>query len=512
MFHWLIMPGSEESVCQPNIMMAIESAHDSICTRHVSHFAVAGPIFDVRQTVKWHNALQRVARSTRLGIPVTLSSDPRHHFFANAGTAAAVGSLSQWPETLGLAAIRDPATTQRFAEVANREYRALGIRVALHPQIDLATDYRWSRTNGTFGENADLTSDLVGAYIRGFQGAGPGLDSSSVACMIKHFPGGGALRKGEDSHFFEGRFQDYPGGQSEYHLRPFVAALKAGAAQVMPAYGMPMGLPDCPEVAFGFNRPIITDLLRTKLGFDGVVVTDFGLVTDHIIMGEMQAARAWGCEDLSRLDRVARILDTDCDQLGGEICNDLVLELVQAGRVPQSQIDASVSRILKDKFMLGLFENPFLDEEQSAQSVGTVEFHAEAAAAQRASVTVLETSRGILPLSTSSTASSRRVYLKDLPADVATARGFQVVDTAKEADFAIVRLQAPFETRSGVFAGMFHAGSLDFSDELLTEVLGICADVPTIIDVYLDRPAVLTPLVGKAAAYSAPLVLIMMPC
>ncbi|KXJ86376.1 beta-glucosidase C [Microdochium bolleyi] len=500
MFHWLVMPGAEDSLSQPNNMMGLESPQDTICTRFISHFALVGSVTDVRQAVRWHNAAQRLARSTRLGIPLTVSSDPRHHFFANLGTAAAAGSLSQWPETLGLAAIRDPATTRRFAEIASQEYRALGIRVALHPQIDLATDYRWSRTNGTFGEDADLTSELVAAYIRGFQGAGPGLSSSSVACMIKHFPGGGALRKGEDSHFHEGRIQEYPGGQFEYHLRPFRAALEAGAAQVMPAYGVPTGLPEYPEVAFGFNKPIVTDLLRGKLGFQGVVVTDFGMITDHIIMGENQQARAWGCEDESRLDRVAKILDAGCDQLGGEICSDLIIELVRSGRVAESRIDASVTRILRDKFLLGLFDNPFLDEEQATQNVGTPEFLAEATAAQRASITVLENATQFLPLSSNSSPSSCKVFLKDFPAEIATARGFTVVGSAKEADLAIVRLQAPYEKRSGAFASTFHAGSLDFSDELLTEVLAICADAPTVVDVYLDRPAVVTPLVGKAAA------------
>ncbi|KAH7029630.1 beta-glucosidase C [Microdochium trichocladiopsis] len=425
MFHWLVMPRAEDSLSQPNNIMALESPQDTICTRFISHFALVGSVTDVRQAVRWHNAAQRLARSTRLGIPLTGLSDPRHHFFANLGTAAAAGSLSQWPETLGLAAIRDPATTRRFAEMASQE------------------------TNGTFGEDADLTSELVAAYIRGFQGAGPGLSSSSVACMIKHFPGGGALRKGEDSHFHEGRIQEYPGGQFEYHLRPFRAALEAGAAQVMPAYGVPTGMPEFPEVAFGFNKPIVTDLLRGKLGFQG-----------------MQQVRAWGCEDESRLDRVAKILDAGCDQLGGEICSDLIIELVRSGRVAESRIDASVTRILRDKFMLGLFDSPFLDEEQA----------------------------------TNSPPSSCKVFLNDFPAEIATARGFTVVGSAKEADLAIVRLQAPYEKRSGAFASTFHAGSLDFSDELLTEVLAICADAPTVVDVYLDRPAVVTPLVGKAAA------------
>ncbi|MFJ9060484.1 glycoside hydrolase family 3 N-terminal domain-containing protein [Streptomyces sp. NPDC102409] len=134
---------------------------------------------------------------------------------------------------------------------------AVGIRLALHPQIDLATEPRWSRTSGTFGEDADLTSRLVAAYLEGLRGPGGQLGADSVAAMVKHFPGGGSQLDGEDAHFACGREQVYPGGFFDYHLEPFKAALAAGATQIMPYYGMPVGTP-YEEVGFGFNKGIIS--------------------------------------------------------------------------------------------------------------------------------------------------------------------------------------------------------------------------------------------------------------
>jgi len=181
-----------------------------------------------RSAARWSNLLQDLAAETRLGIPVTLYSDPRHSFAENLGAALAAGAFSQWPEGIGFGAIGDPELVERFADIARQEYLAVGIRGALHPQIDLATEPRWARAAGGFGQSAGTAERLVRAYLRGFQG--PRLTASSVACMAKHFPGGGPQRDGEDPHFPYGREQVYPGGGFDYHLRPFRAAIAAGAA------------------------------------------------------------------------------------------------------------------------------------------------------------------------------------------------------------------------------------------------------------------------------------------
>src|SRR5512142_3195917 len=156
----------------------------------------------------WYNKLQHFAEQTRLGIPVTIASDPRNHFTRNIFAMSAT-EFSQWCETLGFGAIGDAELVRQFANIVRREYLAVGIRVALHPQIDLATEPRWPRISGTFGEDAHMSAKLVRAYIAGLQGET--LGAYSVACMTKHFPGGGPQKDGLDPHFDFQRGQVYPG-------------------------------------------------------------------------------------------------------------------------------------------------------------------------------------------------------------------------------------------------------------------------------------------------------------
>ena len=229
------------------------------------------------QTVAaWYNNLQRFAEQTRLGIPITIASDPRNHFSNNIFSMRAT-DFSQWCETLGFAAIGDADLVRQFAEIVRKEYLAVGIRMALHPQIDLTTEPRWPRISGTFGEDAHLTALLTKAYIEGFQGAA--LGSHSVACMTKHFPGGGPQNEGLDPHFEFQKGQIYPGKNFDYHLIPFEAAFAAKTAAIMPYYGVPLDQTD-ENVAMSFNKMIITGLLREKYRYDGVVCTDWGLITD----------------------------------------------------------------------------------------------------------------------------------------------------------------------------------------------------------------------------------------
>src|SRR5579863_9278137 len=223
------------------------------------HFSVFASLPDGRAFAEWHNTLQRIAADHPLAIPVTLSSDPRHHFNDNPLASVRAGPFSQWPEPLGLAAIGSEELVREFADIARQEYVAVGLRVALHPQIDLATEPRWVRISATFGEDADLTSRLAVAYIRGFQTEVLGIDS--VATMAKHFPGGGPQKDGDDPHFSWGREQVYPGGNFQYHLEPFRAAIRAGTSQIMPYYGMPVGT-EYEEVGFSYNKAIITGILR----------------------------------------------------------------------------------------------------------------------------------------------------------------------------------------------------------------------------------------------------------
>ena len=294
----------------------LPSTASLVLEKRMSHVnLLGGGSATARELAEWHNRVQELASSTRLGIPVTLSTDPRHSFTDNPGTGAQAEAFSQWPEPLGLAAIGDEDLVERFGDIARQEYLAVGLRVALHPQIDLATESRWARQVGTFGEDAELTGRLGAAYIRGFQGEA--LGARSVATMTKHFPGGGPQKDGEDPHFPYGREQVYPGGNAEYHLQPFVQAFEAGTSQIMPYYGMPVGT-EHEEVGSGFNRSVITGLLRERFGFDGIVCTDWGLLSDSDIMGDHHVARAWGVEHLTVPERMAKALEAGVDQFGGE--------------------------------------------------------------------------------------------------------------------------------------------------------------------------------------------------
>ncbi|WP_150309209.1 glycoside hydrolase family 3 protein [Planctomonas psychrotolerans] len=474
---------------------------DVVSGKLLNHFNVSA-LPSVRETVRWHNALQELAEETPHGIPITLSTDPRHAFSENAGASIAAGDLSQWPEPLGFAAIGDVDVVRRFAEIARAEYVALGIRAALHPQVDLATEPRWARQGQTYGADTATASAFVVAHLEGFQGERIGPDS--VACTTKHFPGGGPLRNGGDSHFVYGHDQVYPGGRFDEHLAPFRAAIAAGTSAIMPAYGKPIDLEldgeRVEEVAFSFNRRIVTRLLREELGFDGVVVTDWGLVTDVEIMGLPFPARAWGVEDLSPIDRMERILDAGADQFGGEERTDLVLELVRSGRVPESRIDEAVRRLLIVKFQLGLFDDPYLDEEDAQRIVGAPEFREAGHRAQAESVTVLKNADApaggsVLPLRP-----SLRFYLEGVAAEAVAGLG-TVVDDPAAADVALLRLAAPFEPRDTYFLeAMFHQGSLDFPPEVIAHVRALADVVPVVVDVQLERPAILGEIATAATA------------
>jgi len=490
LFQTMIVIGSGD-LSEPGLGFGVGSAEHMIHTQLLTHFNLVRTAEDAKVLAEWHNRLQKLASETRLGIPITLSTDPRHHFTENTGTAATAGAFSQWPETLGFAAIGSADLVERFADIARQEYLAVGLRLALHPQIDLATEPRWSRISGGFGEDADLTGRLVRAYIRGFQGGQ--LGSESVSTMTKHFPGGGPQQDGEDPHFAYGREQVYPGNNFEYHLKPFRDAIAAGTAQIMPYYGMPVGT-QYEEVAFAFNKGIITDLLRGELGFDGIVCTDWGLVTDATILGQPMPARAWGVEHLDELSRVEMILNAGCDQLGGEARPELVVQLVEQGRISEDRIDVSVRRLLREKFVLGLFDNRYVDSDHAANTVGRVDFVAAGADAQRRAYTLLTNRDQILPLE-----KPCRLYVEGVSAEVASRYG-QVVSDPAESDIALLRLKAPYEPRQGGFEAMFHAGSLEFPAVDRDHHASISSVVPTIVDVYLDRPAVLTHLVRDAAA------------
>jgi len=495
MFQTVIETGPDGTVLENPGRISKSSTSEVVVGKRMNHFNVHA-LAGAREAARWSNAFQRVAEQTPHGIPVTISTDPRHAFHENSGVSFAASSFSQWPETLGLAAVDDLELIRRFADIARQEYVAVGIRAALHPQIDLATEPRWGRQTGTFGHDAHRVSEYVTAYLQGFQGDTLGPDS--VACVTKHFPGRGPQRDGEDPHFPYGREQVYPGGQFDYHLEPFRAAVAAGTAGMMPYYGMPVGLTldgkPVEEVGFGYNHAIITGLLREQLGYQGVVVTDWELVLDNHVGAQVLPARAWGVEHLDPTDRMLKIIDAGCDQFGGEECVDVLRGLVRDQRVSEQRIDESARRLLLVKFRLGLFDDPFVDEDAAAEIVGRSDFVEAGFTAQARSVTVLE-DHDLLPL-----AGGLRVYAENVSEEAVAQLGTVVSDPV-QADVAIVRLTAPFEPRDDLFLERwFHQGSLEFPPGLVYRMAALGSATKLIIDVNLDRPAILTPLVEHCAA------------
>lgn len=465
-----------------------EGTSKMLFMKHMNHLNILTGA-SKKAMAEWYNNLQKLEEKSRLGIPVSIASDPRNHFSSNPLSSALSGDMTQFPEPLGLAAIGDSAEVVAFGDIARQEYLALGIRIALHPQADLATEPRWIRINGTFGEDAQLASKLVGAYIKGFQGdtIGP----KSVVCMVKHFSGGGPQKEGIDPHLEIQKGQAYPGKNFNYHLIPFEAAFRAGAAEIMPYYGVPTGQTS-EDVGFAFNKEIITGLLRGKYHFDGIVCTDWGIVTDMKLFGKkMASARAWGMSNASEEERVLKIINAGVDQFGGEAVPQIVVKLVKDGKISMERIDNSVRRLLKMKFRLGLFENPYVDVENAVKVVGNEKFRAAGDLAQRKSIVLLKndtiSNKPVLPLK-----KGIKIYVKNLDAAKAAKFGI-VVDKPELADIAVLRLQTPSEIlpNSGILGRLMRAGDLDFKGKEKEEILALLAKVPTVVDIYLNRPAVI---------------------
>src|SRR3989454_2522536 len=475
---------------------------------------------DPRTLATQNNVLQAIAERTRLGIPVTISTDPRNHFQYLPGVSTQT-TFSQWPEALGFAAIDDTALTRAFGDIARQEYRAVGIHMALSPQADLATEPRWPRVAGTFGEDSDLAGRQVRAYVIGFQHGANGVDSTGVVTVVKHWVGYGAAKDGWDSHTYYGRFATFPGHNLDYHIRPFLGAFAAHAAGVMPTYSILEGASwdgrPIEPVGAGFNRQLLTDMLRGRYAFRGVVVTDWAITWDcpdrcknGAPAGERPSfadvGMPWGVEDLPMRARFVKAVQAGVDEFGGTERADLLVEAVHAGELSEARLDSSVVRILTQKFAQGLFEHPLVSPDSAARLVGNPTFLTAGVDAQRRALVLLENQGGILPFKSPANR-ALRVYVHGVAPAAATREGWTVVTDPKQADVAIVRLSAPFERLHPqyVFGQFFHEGSLAFKDgdpdyEAFKHA---SAAVPTIVTVYLERPAVLTPLKERASALIA---------
>ncbi len=454
--------------------------------KYLNHFNI---VQDLPKEVlaKWNNNIQKMAERTRLGIPVTIATDPRHGPGENPGANVFTEDFSHWPTALGLAATGDTTLVKEFADIARQEYTAVGIRLSLSPMADLATEPRWGRINGTFGEDAELAARMARAYINGFQG--DSITNTSVMCMSKHFAGGGPQKDGEDAHFPYGKDQVYPGNNFDYHLIPFEKGVfAANTAQIMPYYGIPVGQTS-EDVGFAFNKEIITGMLRRQYGFDGVICTDWNIINDTNF-GE---ARKWGVEALTPLERTKKVLDAGCDQFGGESSPEYIIELVNSGEITESRINESARRLLEDKFELGLFENPYVNIERATTLVGNQNFVDKGKEAQRKSMVLLKNDE-LLPLD-----EGTKVYVENINKAIVEQYG-EVVDSPEQADVMIIRLQTPYEKRNDYFIEQFfHQGRLYFSEERKKEILDLIIQKPSVVGISLERPAII-PDISDAAS------------
>jgi len=476
----------------PNIVAkSMNSAWDEIVNRKINHFNLM-VLPEAKYVARWSNNIQKLAEQTRLGIPVTISTDPRHGIFNFMGPEFTGGEWSRWPEPIGFAAIGDSSLVFEFGKIVNAEYRAVGIRAALHPMADLATEPRWARINGTFGEDAWIASKLVAAYIYGMQG--DTLGTESVACMTKHWPGGGPQENGEDAHFDYGSNQVYPGNNFNYHLIPFEAAIEAGTAMMMPYYGIPSRQTN-EEVGMSFNKEIISELLRKKYAYDGVVCTDWGIVDDFSFMGiTIVPAKKWGVENLTVKERIKKVIDAGVDQFGGNNNTKELIELVEEGQISEARIDESVRRLLKVKFQLGLFDIPYVEVENAEKMVNNPQFIEKGKLAQRKSIVLLKNNltndgKPLLPIK-----NKTKIYVENIDKNVAAIYA-EIVEKPEDADFILIRTQAPFEKRnSDIVEKQFHQGSLEFSAKEMNHIDYLSNIKPIIICIYLDRPAIIAPI------------------
>lgn len=448
---------------------------DSGRIRHV----LVARIDDAETCARWNNEAQALAEASSFGIPVTLSTDPRHGAAIDAEYSSGGSSdISRWPDELGLAATFDPKLVWRYGHVVAAEYRALGITSALSPQIDLATEPRWARVMGTFGASPDLSVALARACVDGMQTSGKhgdfwgGWGFGSVNAMVKHWPGGGPEEGGRDAHFDYGKYAVYPGGAFETHLRPFVeGAFALGgptrcASAVMPYYtcswGQNGGTRE--QVGNAYNAYLIRDLLRGKCGYDDVVCTDWGVTGDCGPKVSSFTGKCWGMERAGSVDRFVKIIDAGVDQVGGSHDVDSLraawrqLEERDGKVAVRRRFESSAVRILRNVFRTGLFDNPYLDIERSKVTVGSPEFVRLGFEAQVKSIVMLKNHGSVLPMPPGSKVWIPKMHMAahqdwfgnrisehdydPVPTSVVE-RYFQRVDSAAEADFALVFVSSP---------------------------------------------------------------------
>jgi beta-glucosidase len=406
-----------------------------------------------RELAEFHNAVQALAEAEPLGIPVLFKDNQRNHYNNDPrfGISSGAGSFTEFPREAGIAAAAlgtgSMAPIEGLTRVMGEEFRAVGIRGVYAYMADLATEPRWHRVSETFTENADLDADIMRSLVLGLQG-GPLNPRSSVALTMKHFPGGGPQELGLDPHYSFGKRQIYPGRNFAYHLKPFKAAIDAGVAAIMPYYGVPIAVTyegvTYDQLGFAFNKQIVTDLLRDKLGFRGYVNSDTGIVNE----------RAWGLEGRSVPERAAIAVNAGVDVLSGFHDNGMITALVTSKLVSAERVDEAAGSLLVEQFRLGLFENPYVDSEMVNGIIGSDAHRATGMEVQKQSIVLLQNGRPGVPGSSPvllPLAPGKRVYTMGMGKADVERYGYKVTDgnyaapgtrpSAAGNDAAVIRVQ-----------------------------------------------------------------------
>ncbi|TAH04715.1 MAG: glycoside hydrolase family 3 protein [Sphingobacteriales bacterium] len=370
----------------PIAIMSAAGTTKAVTQYHLRHFILR--VNTATKTIAaWSNNLQALCESEALGIPAIVASNPRNHITRDASIGLSVGktTFSAWPGELGLSATRDLKLVRNFANIARQEWAAVGLRKGYMYMADLSTEPRWQRVEGTFGEDAHWVAKMTTEIVLGFQGNK--LSNTSVALTTKHFPGGGATEGGQDPHFNWGKNEVFPGGMFNNNLIPFKAAIKAGTSSIMPYYSIPNNT-QYEKVAYAYNKEVLQNLLRKQLDFKGIINSDTGPI-------EMMP---WGAENLSIKERYKKTLEAGVNIYSGSADPAPLLETVKSGMVNMALIDHSVTLLLIEKFELGLFENPYVDEDAAEKLVGNKNFQQQAAIAFRKSIVLLRNQEHALPL------------------------------------------------------------------------------------------------------------------
>ncbi|MDF7810808.1 glycoside hydrolase family 3 N-terminal domain-containing protein [Hymenobacter sp. YC55] len=471
----------------PVPIMTAAGTTKAVTQFHQRHFILRANV-SARTTAEWANRLQALCESQPLGIPAIVASNPRNHITTAAAVGTSVGTtaFSKWPGELGLSAMRDLKLTREFADIARQEWAAVGLRKGYMYMADLSTEPRWQRVDGTFGENAEWVAQMITQVVLGFQG--PTLSPTSVALTTKHFPGGGAGEGGQDPHFDWGKKEVFPGGQFANNLIPFKAAIKAGTSAIMPYYSMPVGT-KYEQIAYAYNKAVIKDLLRTELGFKGIINSDTGPI-------EMMP---WGAEELTITQRYHRALQAGVNLFSGTADPTELLKTVESNPDDMPLINDSVRRLLLEKFALGLFENPYVDEAAAETIVNNPKSAARAAVALRKSIVLLRNEAKALPLK-----AKTKVYFEsyqkagNAPAtgagEVYAAKGssypVEFVGTPEEADVVLLWLKPMSKSLFASDGGPLYL-SLSKNAVEVAYIKALMAKKPTILAVNYSNPWVI---------------------